>query len=256
MEKKKVERHFVEKARQTSSLIPKGEIVESEGPDFLIETGSEILGIEVTQLFQPSPAGAFPKRAVESFQDKVTREAEEVYQKSGGRSVDVLVFFDEKSQGQVGCRSMAKALADFVKNHYGAERDAKTYQHGDVPAGFSVIRIARPLDGTNKWQAGKFGCTVRLKRSFLADEIKRKNRLVPKYRERVSRVWLLIIASFLPLSGSFSVPNEIETWDFSFDFDKVLLLSEEDNKVFEVSCVNSKAARSKYVCQKLMDLNK
>ncbi|GEM_PF-6926924 len=232
--KKKVERHYLGKARNISSLIPKGKITESESPDFLIETDFGTIGVEVTQLFQPSPVDGFPRRQVEAFQDEVVHDAGEMYQQSGTRAVDVLVCFDKKKQ--LDCRPMAKSLADFVTSRYGdGEEDTENYFSPDVPPGFFGIRVARPLDGaTNRWQAGHSGQTLRLERPFLADEIERKNKLVSHYRKKASRVWLLLVVSLYPLSGSFSVPDKIKTWTFSFDFDKVLLLSEEDNKVFEV----------------------
>ena len=70
---------------------------------------------------------------------------------------------------------------------------------------------------------------------FLTSVIAEKNARLPHYQAVVARVWLLIVVDLFPLSGSFSVPRTVETWKFSFDFEKVLLFSREDTRVFELA---------------------
>lgn len=237
MPNKRVESWFVEEARRVSSIIPAGALTESECPDFLIQTNFGTLGIEVTQLFQPQAASAFPPRQAEKFHDKVVREAENLYARSGSRPLDIMAYFNFNDGGARDHTQMAECLANFVQSHYADQEEAvKGYKFPDVPPGISSVRIARHLDGkTSRWQAGRFGQTIVLNYPFLAQTISRKNGLVEQYRERAKRVWLLIVSDFLPASGSFSIPNEIAEWKFDFDFDKVLLWSREDSKVFELS---------------------
>lgn len=233
---KEIERRFIEKAQQLGLQLPPGTVVECESPDFLIKTCSETLGIEVTRLFQPAAASRFDPRQVESFQDRVMRVAADL-DKPNDPPVDVLVYccWDGAKQPR-DCRQMAESLVDFVRSHYKERHGPETYQRPDVPQGFDVIRVARPLDGTtNRWQAGHTGQGARLEQHFLSDEIGRKNKLVPHYRKRADQVWLLLVASMFPLSGTFSVPREINTWKFEYDFDRVLLLSEEDCLVLDIA---------------------
>jgi hypothetical protein len=63
--------------------------------------------------------------------------------------------------------------------------------------------------------------------------IARKNSLVSDYRGSVDRVWLLIAATFFPLASTYAVPSEIQGWRFEFDFDKVLMMSDESG-VFDL----------------------
>jgi hypothetical protein len=233
--KKGIERYFLERARQLDPRIPAGEIVECESPDFLIATSCGTLGIEVTQIFQPAASGGFNPRQVESFQDKVIRVAARLYEQSGARPVDVLVYREGKGARHSHSR-VAKSLVDFVRSRYGdSENYTRIYQRPHTPQGFLAIRVARPVDGaTNTWQAGHAGRNLRLSQTLLSAEIERKNKLVPTYRQKADPIWLLLVASLFPLSASFSIPDEIETWSFSFDFDKVLLLSEEDARVFKL----------------------
>lgn len=234
--KKRVERYFLERARRTGRQIPSGDTVEWESPDFLIRRDSGLIGVEVSQLFQPAPLNAPKPRAVESFQDAVMRAAAEIYQKSGSRPVDVLAYWDQ-NRPQRGCEQAADALVDFVRSHYGDREDnIENYYRPEPPQRFAVIRIASPLDGrTNIWQAGHAGQVMSLDEQFLSGEIARKNKKVSAYRQKADCVWLLFVASLFPLPASFTVRGQLENWAFKFDFDKMLLFSEEDNRVFELS---------------------
>ncbi|MGH9396306.1 MAG: hypothetical protein ACRD18_05590 [Terriglobia bacterium] len=235
MPNKKMETWFIEEARKICPMIPAGQVIEAESPDFLVQTESETLGIEVTRLFQPKAASAFLPRQVESFQDKTIHKAENLYTSSGGRPVDVLVYFEDEKKG-LDCTRMAECLVDFVRGRYGDhEDDIRNYQFPDVPPGIFSVQVARRLDGkTNVWQRGHIGRTLLLDHALLAGEIKRKNELVPRYREKARRVWLLLVADLFPPSANFSVPNGVTEWKFDFDFDKVLLWSRGDGKVFEL----------------------
>lgn len=240
MANKKIERRFLEDARRISLLIPAGEIRDSESPDFLIKTDSGILGIEVTQLFQPKATDQFSRRHAESFHQKVIHRASELYQKASSGPVDILVYFLE-DRLKFDLDTMARSLTAFVQDNYRADQEIETHFYYDkcnnFPEGIFLIRIAPPLDGaTNIWRTGESGKTLRLEYEFLAAEIQRKNVQVSRYRTKANYVWLLMVASLFPLSGSFSVPREVEKWNFSFDFDKVLLLSAEDTKVIELGC--------------------
>ena len=72
MTKKEMERACVEKAREVCQLFPDGNLKCDEEPDFLIDSGSARLGIEVTQLFHLKGARPFPRREVEEFHRKAT----------------------------------------------------------------------------------------------------------------------------------------------------------------------------------------
>jgi hypothetical protein len=57
--KKQVERRSLEAARCVCSTIPSGEIYEFEKTDFKMESGTGIVGIEVTELLPHAGSDAF-----------------------------------------------------------------------------------------------------------------------------------------------------------------------------------------------------
>lgn len=118
----------------------------------------------------------------------------------------------------------AQALIDFVQTH-----PCGTYQmlHG-VPHGLSVVRIAEPLaNRVPRWRCLDSGETLSVTKEMLSTIIREKNRRVATYRANVDRVWLLIASSFWQFASSFYLPREINDWRFDFNFEKVLLMSQE-----------------------------
>lgn len=239
MANKQLEKSFVEAARQSCSLFPAGELTECERPDILLKTSSGVLGIEVTQLFQPKGDAKFERREVESFHQKVMLRAKELYRQADGALVDVRVYYTDYCGGKRKVDAMACLLAQFVRAHYCVGQPPAHFRRRDpdveIPGGFNSISIATPNPGaTGTWWSGESGNTLLLDYEQLASLVEKKNKLLPCYYAKAGRVWLLIVVDLFPLSGSLSVPRDVETWKFSFDFEKVLLFSREDTRVFEL----------------------
>jgi len=128
---------------------------------------------------------------------------------------------------------MARSLAEFVKDKYVPGTDAVTFnQRTELPIGFEVICISSQ---TLPWHSGESGNLELLDPQELAAMIGKNNELLSKYREKVadSPIWLLI-ASGPSISRGVPIPLGADEWRFSFDFDKVLLFSGMDNRVFEI----------------------
>jgi hypothetical protein len=222
------ERAFVETARKLYPWFPPGDIVEHEAPDFLLLDGTDRIGIEVTQLFQRPKHGArHPPHEVARFHQRVMEMAEQ--RATLLRPLDVLVYFSYRHHMSDAAAS-AQALIDFVQAH-----PCGTYEMLDgIPHGFSVVRIAEPLaNQIPRWRCQDSGETLGVTQEMLSTIIREKNRRVAAYRANVDRVWLLIASSFWQFASSFYVPREIDDWRFDFDFDKVLVMSQE-NGVFNL----------------------
>lgn len=239
-DQKRIEKYYLNLARSWYSPFPSGNLIESKSPDFIIDTPAGPLGIEVTRLFQPSSASSFPPKQVESFREEIIRRAEKIYLESGNPPVDVTAYFTDHPKKQDKER-LPRLLAEFVCANYPAEDKVLMFNKKHLAptsiSGFvDVMSIAPPLPGrTRSWTAGMHGQTILLTDNLLAQAISKKNRKIASYRDRVSEVWLLIVADLFPPSASFSVPNEVDGWRFEFKFDRVLLLSREDSKVWDIA---------------------
>jgi hypothetical protein len=233
--KKQTERYFLDAAREASAVFPDGDISERESPDFLFRSGQGAIGIEVTELFRPQGTADFPLQQAESFHERIMRKAEELYRQGSSPDVDVLVYFlNDCARREL--TETAASLVSFVATHYQVGETHTFDGHADgFPAGFSVIRIAPPLpESTCPWRCLKSGGPLKLEQQTLAEAISEKEALLPRYRAAVGRIWLLVVIRAFPIT-TFWVPREICMWKFTFGFEKVLLFTQWDSKVIELS---------------------
>ena len=227
IDKASLEVGFVEKTRRLYPWFPSGELRAGKNPpDVVLGTEGIEIAIEVTQLFHPpTPRSKYPRQQVAQFRRDVASRAQEIAMAEGVPVYDVLVYFwnDEPLND---LESAARSLVEFVKRH--PVEDCRHWGRFHVPYGFGVIRIARPLaNQIPHWHGQDGGNEPLLTRELVASYIERKDRRLQTYREAYDRTWLIVISTLFPLSSSFTVPDAANDWEFKFEFDKVLLVSEQ-----------------------------
>lgn len=211
-------------------------IVKREAPDFLVETPSGPIGIEVTEvqtmprdLSFSSPVGESAFRA-----DRVAR-AEEIY-------MDYLVAEPAKvstypwrmKRSREHKDRMATELAEFVhKNSSAAKPVANFDRHDGVPEGFSVVNIQ---SGTGPWVSWD-AWAIHLADIFsqIGARIAGKNARLPMYRANLPSVpmWLLLFSSIDGVRGV-PLPADIHAKKFTFDFDRVFFYAALSERVEEL----------------------
>jgi hypothetical protein len=238
-DKKRIERAYLEMAQAIDADFPCGAPVEGESPDFVFVASDGRLGVEITRLFQV-PAGApFPPRAVEGFRERVVRRAEQLYKEQKAATADVTVYFSPRSAIKQKPDELAGAVAEFATKNFPRSGSVAHFTRGlpttVLPPGIESITIAVPLAGRQaQWFARGVGETLLLGYEQLARTIADKNSLLPRYRARVDTAWLLVVTDIFPSSASFAVPGDIDAWTFPFAFDRVLLLSREEQRIWSL----------------------
>ena len=218
--KKEKELRIVEHVRTLCDFFPAGRLQADEEPDVILSCDGLRLGIEVTQLHELPAKGEFPRRAVESFHTEVVARAEQIYRASGSPPLDVLMYFGDDPLRDV--EQTAEALVHFVRTHPPLN-GCETFSQGAYE-GLSVVRILVPPPGDEwRWRCVEGGSAPILTHTFLADVVAKKNRRLPTYRRKADHVWLLMLSPIAPFSSSFAIPRDVDDWQFTSDFDKVLL---------------------------------
>ena len=155
--------------------FPAGPLLTDHGehPDFIIETGAERLGIEVTELIVPPDPGTAPRPAVEAFHRHVIRRAQEMYQCD---PVEVIVAFGEEPLRD-GVDLAARTLVDIVRQL--APRGKR--KEGARPA-FSMVTVLPPLPGRSPtWRSMQVNEEPRLSYDLVAAKVEQKNRRLVDY---------------------------------------------------------------------------
>jgi hypothetical protein len=235
--KKEIETRALEAARRVNALIPAGEIQPREKPDFTIESATELVGIEVTELLPAAASDSFSSSLAErSFHQKVIELAETEYNRTPGAiPVGVGAFFWKIDSGKYDKNVMACALAEFVRsNREKATPVANFSWRADLPEGFEVIDIFATND--RPWHSGEsVSLTVDPIYQQLADRISAKNALLPSYRENLPDApILLVIYSCIEVSRGVPIPHGTEEWTFPSNFDRILFFSALDNAAVEI----------------------
>lgn len=235
-EKKRAERYYVEHVqRHYPGHLPTSEPKESEEPDFLFDTPSGLVGVEVTQLFHAAEPGMFPELQVAQFHRDIVVRAGEIYAaRKLGPPVDVTTYY-WRDVALTDLNQCAEALAQFVATSpYGTTSRSMT-----SPKALSVMAKHEARDASSpKWQCFGNSHTPLLTQEFLSAVIAKKNALVAKYRRKAPTSWLLLVSSLGSLESTFAAPRDLPDWLFAFDFDRVLLLVQDAGEVYELKRVH------------------
>jgi hypothetical protein len=231
--KKEIEDWVFSAARAACPLIPAGEYVQREEPDFLITTESGRIGLELTELLRPAKDGERRPVAEESRHNKVVQRAEQLYRSMpNAKPIKVSVGF--KYGIEYDEKEMAFALATFVLAHYPLTNPWAIF-YDDLPAIFFFISLDTHEPDRAWWGGEGGGFTVTDVYEELALRIAEKNNKLPAYRNNLPGIpiWLLIYTG-VAVSRSMAIPHGLEEWRQPFGFDRVILFACIERKFSEI----------------------
>jgi hypothetical protein len=234
--KKDTELRVLLAAQRTCSLLPRGEIVLGEEPDFRILTESGIVGIELSEIMPLPRSMSFSSPvAEERLHEGIIQLAERrYYGEPDAKPITVSAFFWDIERGKNKKRDMADALVRFVKSHCCEAAPGAIFERRhELPDGFSVIGID---SNPGPWWSGEsVNNTLDGIRQQLAARIEAKNKLLPRYRATLpnSPMWLLLF-SCTGVSRSVEMPHGISEWSFPFEFERVMFYASLGGSIVEI----------------------
>lgn len=162
--------------------------------------------------------------------------AKEIYTAAGGKAVDVSVNFTSRKSGgdKVSANSKeatALRIAAFVRQQLSSNDkwisfSSDDFDLSDFPEGVLRIRIITEMLGaTGFWSLSGSAWLPTLGIQMVGETINAKNSKVAQYRNKATRVGLLIVIDALSLSLTFQVAPETIEAVYASDFDDIFLLS-------------------------------
>jgi hypothetical protein len=230
--KKLIEKLYVEEARHASSIFPTGDLIPHENPDFLLLKGSETYGIEVTELCRERP------RTEAATLSRVPKKAKALYDAmTSTEPIDVSLAFSQ-SATHLDPNQLTRSLVDFVY----ARRDSRGICAArDLPDGYCHIGIHEPhlqIDSAGRWHGSRAFDVEIASKQLIEGCVAKKNARLGTYRKAATAVWLLVVNDqFLGPGEVYVRPNDLDDWEFSFEFEKVLVFAREPGgggRVFEL----------------------
>jgi len=226
--KKRVEWAYVEEARRASSVIPDGNLVAHERPDFLLYADDRTIGIEVTELCRQNP------RAEGAMLARVADRARHRYNALAPNDpVQVSASFAPRRE-EPRLSALVDGLVDFVWSH-NAEDKCFNWNDHDLPEGYCYVAIHPAQEHLAHWRTfGVFDTTL-APRELVAAQIAEKQARLPDYRNAVPENWLLLVNDrFLGAGEVYVREDQARQWEFAFDFERVFLFLRDPGGTGEV----------------------
>ncbi|MDO4461676.1 MAG: hypothetical protein Q4C30_04150 [Bacteroidia bacterium] len=240
----------------------RGEVSKSERPDFIVDTPSKRIGIELTELKYDREDSEFNMRAHEDFLNQVMCYAESAYLKSeidSSLPLVVDVRFSERISPLVAqCDSrdsekkaelmrlgLAQEIANIVSENLPVATGKqyivdRTSKYGDMHLPSFIEKIAiTNVSGLLKehlWYASISTRVKPLSIQSISQRIKDKDKKLEGYDTGCDEQWLLIVQNSFLMSAKFDpiAANKALKHKYPAKFDRVLIFERSHAKVTEL----------------------
>lgn len=226
---------------QATSDFPVGCIRDDEEPDFIIESGSDALGIEVTRIFHDPYPNEPALQVEESEREQITQLARTFAEREGIPPLTVSVHFGSYPRLKKSDRSpLAKAIAGIVKGIVPRPGLAVFWKNvfedlDTVPEKLNAIHVLHlPDDSEHHWQCGGGGVIDSSFLDNLQSNIDGKDAKRPTYLRKCNRCWLIVAAIGDKPSSWFRFSEEMRSHTFTTEFELVFFVEGSSGQVNEL----------------------
>lgn len=204
---------------------------DGESPDFLIDIAGELIGVEVTSIYRDFSNGNSAK--AQSDLPAITEEAVKTYNDKGG----IPLVFGFSYDGKVAVsprKDMAQKLGVFLYEYtkksfpQGIDATQQIYvkQENDESLSFVKSVFAQPTDHATAIGFSVSGYdSVPVVDSMIAEAVRKKEILLPKYLQRCHKIWLLIVLPTMDLAGDLTM-QENKSITVGYSFESVYVLDD------------------------------
>jgi hypothetical protein len=246
--KKDRERSFLDELRAIYTEFPSGSVVDSECPDFLVQKGGKVIGIEMTDFVRGQGQSGSPQRESERLWDMVAVKAQAEFEKISDMPINIW-FIGQLHKALVF--SIVQKLASETVQLILRNIPARIYEH--------VVLTNREMRGTS---LGQYISRIHILRvrnkdqvywssvrvdwtdvgcNEIANIIASKDAKIPHYLMRCDKVWLIIVAGAEAqhISSYMSAQEQLANCEFESHFDRVLIYDRIQKQVLPLKTVTS-----------------
>ena len=242
--KKEIERHYLERLRDSLVDFPDGRIESSEEPDFLVHGNAVTIGIELTELHRETRSGTKPQQALEAMRHRVVAKAQELYIAANLPSVTVSIFmndgYDIKRDRVL---PLAKIIRQLVESHLPDKNSSQKIEYdwknpASFPDPFIKISVHR-RDAITRTFFSAPGATwvTTLSYADIDRAAEPKEMKYSTYRKKCDEAWLVINADIGSMSTWFEFDSSMLSKPLRTRFERVFILRHFGSKLFELPVV-------------------
>lgn len=222
--------------------VPEGPVDSSdESPDLVIHAASGRVGIEVTDIQPENGKGGSCVMRDASERAAVMRKLKALLEKSNAPAVDVSYHGDLPERRKTGQDDLAERLARYIRPRIPPEGEvfSKCANHWpydpELPPEVFALTIARYRCLTEiSCDSGEAVFIPDLAAADVERCVAKKNGKVAAYRERCDEAWLLMCVNTVDLATAYSFETFAPPTAIPSDFDRLLLLSILEPRVYEI----------------------
>ena len=220
-----------------------GNVEFPDKPDALIDRGNHLLGIEHTRIFGEKRPG-YDLRSFEHITNQIVSRAQNIFESTREEHLWVEVYFDTEQQlskaDHVAVpQELAEIVAQFVPPVGSDHRlDAWRFRAKgrNFPHAVKSIWINhRPEWGSPAWNVPRSTIVPELSVDTVQQHISGKEEKISVYRQRCSRIWLLLVVEGFAPSSHWGIDRFPFEHAFEFSFDKVFLYHQFAAETWELA---------------------
>lgn len=240
--KKQLELLLVNYFRDCFPAFPKGKLVPSESPDFVLRSkyGKKI-GIELVRLHPDIPYSSLAEGEKSAFRFELIEEARELFERTSSLKLFVKFQFSEKKNiPPERLLSLSVLAANLIRKAVANRNDKSFFYHlfptVELPKGLKQILIVHhPELSESVWEeANNLGISENVV-SDLHLVIQKKEEKYQLYqKQKLDDYWLLITSDRLRNTRNSNVDNRIFKEEFHSAFGSILLFDLLKAKIHEL----------------------
>ena len=197
--KKDIEEFHLNLLRKSISTFPQGSLDRTESPDFILNSESKRIGIEITQLFKSPDSSGKSLQVQENEKRLLVQESLILYHQMNQPAIEVrFIFGAYTSFNKKNRTEFAQKISSLVAFNVPVDNEwvrlINKFENPSVfPYEIDSISIARYGHTKNFWSASGAGWVQEDFAEELQLLIDKKNQKVTKYRHNCDFYWLVIV---------------------------------------------------------------
>ena len=244
--KKQLELLLISYFRDCYPAFPKGRMLLSESPDFIVRAKhSKKIGIELVRLFPEAPSHSTEESKSEKLRFELIEITKELFERSSSSKCFVKILFSEKKKiGEERILALAAQLANLlrVKLSNKNERSFFVYHFSskELPEGIDeVLVIHHPKISESLWEeVNNSGISEDIEADLHRLIQKKEEKMYLYRKQQLDEYWLLITSDLLRNTRISNISNFILNEKESA-FQRILFFDLMKSKVIELKMPSS-----------------
>lgn len=239
--RKQLELLLINYFRKNYSDFPKGNIVASESPDFILkQKNRKKLGIELTRLYTATVGEDKMQTSPLENPSEIIETSRELFERNTKWKLFVKFLFTEPNRiDPVRVLPVSAMISNRIRKTVIGKNPRSFFHHNlrenELPAGVKeILIIHHPGLGESVWEeANNLGVSENIIDDIDRIIQKKEDKLSLYRKQQLDENWLLISSDYLQAAKNYNIHNQLLRKDFHSGFDRILLFDLLRQRTFE-----------------------